>query len=82
MNEDPFFAKSENTWKMYCDGNRIGILHVVLDGSHISIPVKLNFDVINNVANYEAGIARLRFIGIFLQSSCNCTSCGKLRRRI
>ena len=39
-------------------GNGIGVLLITLDGSHIPLAVKLNFDVTNNMAEYEAYIAR------------------------
>ena len=47
------------TWKMYFDkavnqyGNGIGILLITLKGSHIPLAVKLNFEVTNNMAEYE-----------------------------
>ena len=50
------------TWKMYFDevvnqyGNGIGILLITLKGSHIPLAVKLNFEVTNNMAEYETCI--------------------------
>ena len=50
------------TWKMYFDGavnqhgNGIGILLITLKGSHIFLAIKLNFEVTNNMAKYEACI--------------------------
>ena len=43
-------------WKMYFDGavnqygNGIGVLLITLDRSHVSLAVKLNFEVTNNMA--------------------------------
>ena len=39
-------------------GNGIGVLLITLDGSHIPLAVKLNFEVTNNMVEYEAYIAR------------------------
>ena len=53
------------TWKMYFDGaanhygNGIGVLLITHEGSHISLAIKLNFEVTNNMAEYEACIARM-----------------------
>ena len=50
------------TWKMYFDevvnqyGNGIGILLITLKGSHKPLVVKLNFEVTNNMAEYETCI--------------------------
>ena len=50
------------TWKMYFDravnqyGNEIGILLITSKGSHIPLAIKLNFEVTNNMAKYEACI--------------------------
>ena len=47
-------------WKMYFDGalnqyrNGIGVLLITLDGSHMPLVVKLNFEATNNMAEYEA----------------------------
>ena len=44
------------TWKMYFDGaanqygNGIGILLITLEGSHIPLAIKLNFETTNNMA--------------------------------
>ena len=52
-------------WKTYFDGamnqygNRIGVLLITLEGSHIPLAVKLNFEATNNMAEYEACIARM-----------------------
>ena len=49
-------------WKMYFNGvvnqygNRIGVLLITLEGSHIPLAVKLNFEATNNMAEYEACI--------------------------
>ena len=56
-------------WKMYFDGavnqygNGIGILFITLAGSHIPLAAKLNFEVTNNMVDYEACIARMRVKG-------------------
>ncbi|XP_050278093.1 uncharacterized protein LOC126719600 [Quercus robur] len=52
-------------YKMYFDeavnrfGNGIGILLITLEGSHIPLAIKLNFEVTNNMANYEACITEM-----------------------
>ena len=49
-------------WKMYFDGavnqygNGIRVLLITLDGSHITLAIKLNFEAINNMAEYETCI--------------------------
>ena len=51
------------TWKMYFNGavnqyrNEIGIFLITLKGSHIPLAIKLNFEAINNIAEYETCIA-------------------------
>ena len=51
-------------WKMYFDGavnqykNRIGVLLITPDGSDVPLAIKLNFKATNNMAKYEACIAR------------------------
>ena len=53
------------TWKMYFDGainqygNGIGILLITPEGSHIPLAIKLNFEVTNNMVEYEACIDRM-----------------------
>ena len=53
------------TWKMYFDGainqygNGIGILLIIPKESHISLAIKLNFEVTNNMVEYEARIDRM-----------------------
>ena len=50
-------------WKMYFDGvmnqyeNGIGVFLITLDGSHVSLAIKLNFEATNNMAKYKACIA-------------------------
>ena len=60
-------------YKMYFDGavnqygNGIGILLITLEGSHIPLAIKLNFEATNNMAEYKACIARmeaLRELGV------------------
>ncbi|XP_058181232.1 uncharacterized protein LOC131299670 [Rhododendron vialii] len=52
----------EDVWTLYFDGAanqkgfRIGVLLITPDGSHILLAIKLNFDVTNNQAEYEACI--------------------------
>ena len=52
-------------WKIYFDGimnqygNGIGVLLITPEGSHISLVVKLNFKATNNMAEYEACIAKM-----------------------
>lgn len=52
-------------WKMYFDGvvnhygNGIRVLLIALDGSHISMAIKLNFKETNNMVKYEACITRM-----------------------
>jgi len=49
-------------WKMYFDeatnqyGNGIGVLLITPDGSHMPLAVKLNFEVTNNMVEYEVCI--------------------------
>ena len=61
------------TWKIYFDGavnqygNGIGTLLITLEGSHIPLPTKLNFETTNNMAEYEACIVKmeaLRELGV------------------
>ena len=40
-------------------GNGIKLLQITLDGSHVLLAVKLNFEATNNMAEYEACIARM-----------------------
>ena len=53
------------SWKIYFDeamnqyGNGIGGLLITPEGSHIPLAVKLNFEVTNKMAKYEACISRL-----------------------
>jgi len=58
---------------MYFDGivnqyeNGIGVLLITPNGSHVPLAVKLNFEVTNNMEEYEACIARmeaLRELGV------------------
>ena len=48
---------------MYFDGvmnqyeNGIGVFLITLDGSHVSLAIKLNFEATNNMAKYKACIA-------------------------
>ena len=59
-------------WKMYFEainqyGNRIRTRLITLEGSYISLTIKLNFEATNNMAEYEACIARmeaLRELGV------------------
>ena len=52
-------------WKMYFDGavnqygNGIGILLITPEGSHIPLAIKLNFEATNNMAEYEACVAKM-----------------------
>ena len=52
-------------WKMYFDeamnqyGNGIGVLLITPERSHIPSVVKLNFEVTNNMAKYEACIIEM-----------------------
>ena len=60
-------------WKMYFNeavnkyGNGIGVLLITPKRSHIPLVVKLNFEATNNMAKYEACIAKmeaLRELGV------------------
>ena len=60
-------------WKMYFDGdvnqygNGIRILLITLEGSHIPLAVKLNFEATNNMEEYDAcinGMEALRESGV------------------
>jgi len=52
-------------WKMYFDGamnqygNGAGVHLITLDGSHVPLVVKLNFEATNNMAEYKACIAKM-----------------------
>ena len=52
-------------WKMYFNGavnqyeNGIGVLLITLEGSHIPLTVKLNYEATNNMAEYEACITEM-----------------------
>ena len=56
------FQMELGTWKMYFDravnqnGKGIGILLITLEGSHIPLAIKLNFEATNNMVEYEAYI--------------------------
>ncbi|XP_075665432.1 uncharacterized protein LOC142635103 [Castanea sativa] len=53
------------TWKMYFNraanqyGNGIGILLITPEGSHIPLAIKFNFEVTNNIVEYEACISEM-----------------------
>ena len=53
------------TWNVYFNGainqygNGIGILLITPERSHIPLAIKLNFEATNNMAEYEAYIARM-----------------------
>ena len=53
-------------WKMYFDeainqcGNGIGILLITLEGFHMPLEIKLNIEATNNMAEYEACIAKMK----------------------
>ena len=40
-------------------GNGAGVLLITLDGSHVPLVVKLNFEATNNMAEYKACIAKM-----------------------
>ncbi|XP_023917753.2 uncharacterized protein LOC112029297 [Quercus suber] len=52
-------------WKMYFNGamnqygNGIGVLLITSKGSHVPLAIKLNFEATNNMADYEACIAKV-----------------------
>ena len=52
-------------WKMYFNGimnkygNRIGLILITPDGTHVPLAVKLNFKVTNNMLEYETYIASM-----------------------
>ena len=53
-------------WKMYFDGainqcgNGIGILLITPEGFHMPLEIKLNIEATNNMAEYEACIAKMK----------------------
>ena len=60
-------------WRMYFNramnqyGNGIGMLLIILDGSHVPLVIKLNFEATNSIAKYETYIAEmeaLRELGV------------------
>ena len=56
----------DDTWTLYFDGASnqkgcgVGVLIVSLQEEHIPISIKLDFDVTNNAAEYEACIVGLK----------------------
>ena len=52
-------------WKMYFDGainqygNGIGVLLITPNGSNVPLAIKLKFEAINNMVEYEACIIRM-----------------------
>ena len=56
------FQMEFGTWKMYFDravnqyGKGKGILLITLEGSHIPLAIKLNFEATNDMAEYKACI--------------------------
>ncbi|XP_058208155.1 uncharacterized protein LOC131321165 [Rhododendron vialii] len=60
--DEDIMTIAEDVWKLYFDGAAnqkgfgIGMLLIAPDGSHISLAFKLNFEVTNNQAEYEACI--------------------------
>ena len=58
------------TWKIYFDkavnqyGNGIRIRLITLEGSHIPLAIKLNFETTNNMVEYEACIVRMETLQI------------------
>ena len=63
--DEEVFTVNEDAWVLYFDGAAnqkgygIGVLLIAPDGSHIPLSFKLNFDVTNNQAEYEACIVGL-----------------------
>ena len=59
-------STQENTWKLYFDGasnalgHRIGVVLISLEKEYCPFTARLNFDSINNVAEYEACIMGLQ----------------------
>ena len=57
-------------WKMYFDevvnqyGYGIGVFVITLDGSHIPLAVKLNFNTTNNMAEYKACIVEMETLQV------------------
>ncbi|XP_075665437.1 uncharacterized protein LOC142635108 [Castanea sativa] len=49
-----YFNRAANQY-----GNGIGILLITLEGSHIPLAIKFNFEVTNNIAEYEACISEM-----------------------
>ncbi|KAI8568356.1 hypothetical protein RHMOL_Rhmol02G0191700 [Rhododendron molle] len=60
--DEDIMTVTEEVWQLYFDepanqkGFGIGVLLISLDGSHIPLAFKLNFEVTNNQAEYEACI--------------------------
>ena len=58
-------------WKMYFDGatnqygNEIRVLLITPDGSQVPLTVKLNFEAINNMAEFETCIAGMKALQEF-----------------
>ena len=66
LDEDIFQTELE-AWDLYFDGASnyrgygVGVLLISLEGKHISISVKLDFNVTNNAADYEACLLGMHF---------------------
>ena len=62
FSEEDILDVELGTWKIYFDrsvnqyGKGIGILFIILEGSHIPLAIKLNFEATNNMAEYESCI--------------------------
>ena len=57
-----YFDRAVNQYR-----NGIGILLITLEGSHIPLAIKLNFEATNNMAEYEAciiGMEALQELGV------------------
>ena len=69
LDEDILNVELE-AWKMYFDGavnqyrNGIRILLITLEGSHIPSVTKLNFELTNNMAEYETCIAGMEALRV------------------
>ena len=64
--DENIMATAEEVWQLYFDGAAnqrgfgIGVLLISPDGSHIPLAFKLNFEVTNNQAEYEACIVGMK----------------------
>nr|XP_023911214.1 uncharacterized protein LOC112022822 [Quercus suber] len=94
--DEDFLDIKLGAWKMYFDGvvnqygNGIGVPLITPDGSHVPLAIKLNFEATNNMAKYEASIAKMEALRellikkaeVFRDSTLVVAQAQKLRKGI